>query len=102
MFDRFAIVGAYYLFSARFGYALGPARARRALLHSRALAGFRPSLTLNNAVVGGTRYVCQTDLPKNDDYQETRDAYARLLRRARKALRAERYEHAYNDPAMPA
>src|SRR5262245_52920093 len=91
MFDRFAIVSAYYLFAARFGYALGPARARRALLHSRALAAFRPGLTLSQAVSADThsRYCYGQALPKYDDYRETRDAYARLLRRARKALRAE-------------
>lgn len=84
MFNRFDIIGAYYLYTARFGYSGLPAR----VLRSRALASFRPGLTLSRAAARGSRYACQTALPKNDDYQPTRDALAGLLRRARRALRA--------------
>ena len=89
MFDRFAIVGAYYLYAAMF-YSLGSHRRN----YSRALNSFSPGLTLTRALVAATRAprsanVYGQALPKNDDYQATRDAYARLLVRARRALRAE-------------
>lgn len=90
--NRFDIVGAYYLYFAKFGQTVPIIAAGHLkwinLAHSRALSSFHPSLTLSRATCDASRsYVYGQRLPKNDDYQGTRDTYARLLRRARAGLR---------------
>lgn len=92
-FDRFAIVQAYYLFYAMFLYV---PNARFKWQTWRSLPNFSPSLTLRRATHERTNrprtslypLTYATALPKNDDYQSTRDAYARVVRLARRQLRA--------------
>jgi len=90
MFDRFAIVHAYYLFYSMFGFAY-----RNGGRDYTVTAGYRPGLTINRAVTDGTvrsrPYLTYGLLiPKNDDYQATRDAYARLIRKTRSIMAADR------------
>lgn len=92
-FDRFAVVQAYYLFYAMFLYV---PNARFRWQTWRSLPNFSPPLTIRRATferTNRTRRIVYpltyaTSLPKNDDYQSTRDAYARVLKLARRQLRA--------------
>lgn len=94
-FDRFAIVQAYYLFYAMFLYVPHP---RFKWQTYRSLPNFSPSLTIRRATHDRTNrprnkyypLTYATALPKNDDYQSTRDAYARVVRLARRQLRQAR------------